>query len=224
MKQFVEFSFPVRVKLLHRSIISAVAAYYHHHIWWRKNSQCRHSVGCVQVKTPGCAGINKETSSEQSAEFRELWFSVHPNCEKYFLLYAKRIIWIAAYRMSIPFPHVSLPNYVYFLGKMGLILAYDFEDELATASAAFSPFRLNCFINSLRCFPESVSFFATKWDGLLLAWRNNLPTLHMSQAVLCKCSVIGTFIVYPNKLCKMHQYAFPFFVIHLLKCPSLQIF
>ena len=101
----------------------------------RKNSRSRHAVGCLQVLTPGHAGIDKETSADYNAEFGYLWFSVHSNCGKYFLLYAMDLlrsfyyaleqqiqkehdfIRISVHHMCIPFPQISLPNYEHFLRK-----------------------------------------------------------------------------------------------------------
>ena len=132
----------------HPSIIFAAATSYLHHIWWEKNLQNCHAAGCLQVPTPRCDGIDKETSAEDSAEYGDLWFSVHLNCGKYFLLYdmdlmlwyyalrrqlqqEQGVVRIAVYQMCISFPQISLSNYVHFLPDMGLISNNDFEDKLA---------------------------------------------------------------------------------------------
>ena len=46
----------------------------------------------------------------------------------------------------------------------------------------------------------------------------------ISQAIICKCSVIGGSTAYPSELRKVHQYTFPFIVIGPLQCSFLQIF
>ena len=73
-------------------------------------------------------------------------------------------------------------------------------------------------------FPWKYHLLCTKRNGLSWTWRNNLPTLFILQAVLCKCSGIGSSTAYPSELWKMYRYAFRFIVFGHLQWSSLQMF
>ena len=130
----------------------------------------------------------------------------------------------AVYHMCIQFSEITLPNYVHFLRIIDLVLAYDFDDKIALLRQHF-------FISDKKKNYEFISLFSwkcyllrTKREGLLRTWRNNLPTLLISQEMLRKCSVVGASTTYLSEICKVHQCSFPFNVSGPLHCSSLQMY